>query len=255
MPRPDPATDHRPYPLPLRRWVMSQTWRDLLFAHWPVPVAMLRPLIPDTLAIDTYEGMAWVGVVPFRMTGVQLRGLPRVPLTDAFPELNVRTYVTARTDDPSPEARKPGVYFFCLDAGNPLAVAVARTWYHLPYFNARMRVIATGRDLRYTSHRTHRGAHPAVFDAVYGPTAPVALSEPDTLAHWLTERYCLYTTDPHGTPYRGEIHHRMWPLQPAFAEIATNTMAAAHGITLPDIPPVLHFARRLDVVAWAIRPV
>lgn len=251
MPMMDAAIAHRPWPIPAGQWAISQQWHNLLFAHWPVPVAVLRPLIPDVLAIDTYDGMAWVGVVPFQMTHVQLRGLPRVPGTDAFPELNVRTYVHAR----SATDAKPGVYFFCLDAGNPLAVAVARRWYHLPYFNARMSAAGRGDTITYRSHRTHRHAAPADFVATYGPTATVTLSEPGTIAHWLTERYALYTTDPRGRLYRGEIHHRQWPLQPAEAEITVNTMAQAHGIALPAIPPLLHFARRLDIVAWAIRRV
>jgi len=237
--------EHRAYPPPTTRPVMAQIWRDLLFAHWPVPVAMLRPLIPDALEIDTYEGQAWVGVVPFWMSGIRLGPLPPVPLTSSFPELNVRTYVTDGTE--------PGVWFFCLDAGNPLAVAVARTWYHLPYFNARMRVKAVGDTICYASHRTDRRGEPARFEATYRPKAAVALSTPGSIEAFLTERYSLYTRDGHGRLYRGEIHHHQWPLQIAEAQIERNTMAAAHGITLPDTPPLLHYARRLDIAAWAIR--
>ncbi len=244
-----PRTQGETQPVPAGRWALRQTWRDLLFAHWPVPEAILRPLIPDSLALDTFDGAAWVGVVPFRMSGVRLRGLPSEPMTGAFPELNVRTYVTPRAGT----EKKPGVLFFCLDAGSPLAVAVARRWYHLPYFNARMSVTAEGERIRYTSRRTHRGATPAAFTATYGPTAPVARSEPGTLAHWLTERYALYTTDRQGRLYRGDIHHPRWPLQAAEAEITVNTMAEAHGIALPDTAPLLHFARRIDVRCWPIR--
>jgi len=236
---------HRAYPPPATRPALAQTWRDLLFAHWPVPVEMLRPLIPDALQIDTYDGMAWVGVVPFLMTGVRLRPLPAVPGTSRFPELNVRTYVTDGTE--------PGVWFFCLDAGNPLAVAVARTWYHLPYYNARMRLRVIGDTIHYRSQRTDHRGEPARFDATYRPTAAVALSTPGSIAAFLTERYSLYTRDGQGRLYRGEIHHPQWPLQVAEAQIVTNTMATAHGITLPDTPPLLHYTRRLDIAAWAIR--
>ncbi len=241
----DPVTQ----PIPPGRWAIRQTWRDLLFAHWPVPVEMLRPLIPASLDVDTFDGAAWVGVVPFHMTGVRLRRTPFSPVAGAFPELNVRTYVTPH----GAMEKKPGVWFFCLDAGSPVAVAVARAWYHLPYFIARMSVRADGEAIRYTSRRTHRGASPAAFTAMYGSTAPIALSEPGTLAHWLTERYCLYTTDRRGHLYQGDIHHPHWPLQAADAAIAVNTMAAAHGITLPETVPILHFARRLDVRCWPIR--
>lgn len=228
---------------------MRQTWRDLLFAHWPVPVETLRPLIPASLDVDTFDGAAWVGVVPFHMTGVRLRGTPFSPVAGAFPELNVRTYVVPRRA----AEREPGVWFFCLDAGSPVAVAVARRWFHLAYFNARMSVATDGDRIGYTSRRTHRGAAPAAFSAIYGPTAPVSLSEPGTLVHWLTERYCLYAADRRGYLYRGDIYHRQWPLQAAEAEIGVNTMAAAHGIALPETPPLLHFARRLDVRCWPIR--
>lgn len=124
---------HRPWSPPNRAFAMWQVWHDLLFAHWPVPPEMLRPTIPAGLDLDLFEGQAWVGVVPFRMSGIRLRGQPlAAPWVGAFPELNVRTYVTA------PGGDRPGVYFYSLDAANPVAVALARRWYHLPYFFARM---------------------------------------------------------------------------------------------------------------------
>ncbi len=240
-------TEHRPYPPPDERPIMRQSWHDLLFMHWPVPVEALRPLIPEPLQIDTHEGWAWVGVVPFRMTGIRLGPLPPVPLTDRFPELNVRTYVTDGT--------RPGVWFFCLDAGNPLGVEIARAWYHLPYFNAAMRVRQIGDTTHYRSRRTDRRGEAARFDATYRPTATIAESTPGSIEEFLTERYCLYTSNTHGQLYRGEIHHRRWPLQAAQARVHANTMAAAHGIALPDAPPLLHYSRRLDVVCWPIRPI
>ncbi len=239
-------------PRPDGPWIMRLTWRNLLFAHWPVPAALLRPLIPQTLAVDTYDGAAWIGVVPFRMTAVRLRGTPYTPFADAFPELNVRTYVLQRGAD-GEGTGKPGVWFFSLDAGSRLAVEAARRFFHLPYFKADMRVVEDGNTIYYTSHRTHHGAPPAELVASYRPIAPVALSEPGTLASWLTERYCLYAANRRDHLYRGDIHHARWPLQAAEAEIATNTMAAAHGITLPDTPPLLHFARRIDMRCWRIR--
>src|ERR1700674_1035433 len=109
---------HRPWPLPAGQAVMTQSWPDLLFAHWPVDAEKLRALIPERLEIDTFDGRAWLAVVPFRMTNVRLRGTPAVPWLSAFPELNMRTYVTYDGE--------PGVWFFSLDAGNSLAVAIAR---------------------------------------------------------------------------------------------------------------------------------
>lgn len=233
---------HRPWPLPDKPWAMTMSWHDLLFMHWPIPAASMRALVPTALSVDTYDGSAWLGVVPFRMTRVGPRGVPPLPWVSAFLELNVRTYVTLEG--------KGGVYFFSLDAANPLAVWLARRVFHLPYFRAGMRLTRDGGLRRYRSRRRHRGAREAEFDAAYAPTGPVALPDPASLDHWLTERYCLYAVGPDGRPRRLEIHHRPWPLQPATAEVAANGMAACHGIELPPRAPVLHFAERLDVVAW-----
>lgn len=241
-------SDHRPWPVPSNRWIMRQIWLDLLFAHWPIDPAIMRALVPAGLDLDIYDGQAWVGVVPFHMADVGLRTFPGVPTVTNFPELNVRTYVTFK-------GQKAGVYFFSLDAASPLAVAVARRWYHLPYFNAKMAAEIQGDTVTYNSQRTHRGAPPANFAATYGPTGDIYHSKSGTLEQWLTERYCLYAVDRRQRIYRGEINHAPWPLQPAQADISLNTMAQAHNIPLPDLPPLLHFAKRLDVVAWSIKPV
>lgn len=238
---PHPAfarTDHRPWPLPGRRWTWRQSWRDLLFLHWPVPAAALRHLVPPELAVQEFGGTSWVGVVPFRMAGVMRRPLPDVPGVSAFPELNVRLYVEADG--------RPGVWFLSLDATNPLAVWAARRFFHLPYVRADIAVTREGDGIHFVSQR--RG-DPARFVARYRPTGGVAPAEPGTLAHWLTERYCLYTRRPDGAILRNDVHHVPWPLQSAEAEVETNTMLDAHGLSV-DGPPVLHFARRIDVVVW-----
>lgn len=240
------VTEHRPWPMPRRPWVMAQSWHDLLFAHWPLPVEMLRAVVPSVFSLDTFEGQAWIGVVPFRMSGVRPRAIPALPWLSAFPELNVRTYVTL--------GGKPGVYFFSLDAGNPVAVAVARRWFHLPYFRARMALRDEGGSIHYRSDRTHRGAPAATFVGRYRPSGEVFRAEPGTLEHFLTERYALYTMNGQRL-YRGEIHHVPWPLQLAEAEIEVNTVVAAHGLTLPPQAPLLHFARRLDVIVWPLEQV
>jgi uncharacterized protein YqjF (DUF2071 family) len=234
---------HRPWPLPAGLWVMAQTWHDLLFAHWPIAATSLRPRIPAQLEIDTFEGQAWLAVIPFRMSGVRLRGTPAMPWVSRFPELNLRTYVTM--------GGKPGVWFFSLDAGNPLAVAIARAWFHLPYFGAQM--LCEERDgwIHYRSERTHRRAPCGLLEARYRPAGEVFFAEPGTLEHFLTERYCLYTADGAGRIIRGEIHHPPWPLQLAEASFGRNTMAEASRLSLPKLPsPLLHFSRRQDVIVW-----
>jgi uncharacterized protein YqjF (DUF2071 family) len=226
---------------------MHQRWHDLLFAHWPVPADDLNALMPATLPVDTFDGQAWVAVVPFRMSGVRLRGVPPVPLTSALLELNVRTYVTINDE--------PGVYFFSLDAENRLAVEVARSWFKLPYFNAGMTLQRRGGWIHYASHRTDNRGRPALFSGRYRPTGEPLITEPGTLEYWLTERYALYTTDGDGRIYRGRIHHPRWPLQPAEAVFTHNTVAQSHGITLPDTPPLLHFSESIAITAGAIQRV
>jgi hypothetical protein len=219
---------------------MTQTWRDLLFAHWPVPAELLRSLVPQPLALDTFAGQAWVGVVPFDLAHLAPRGAPH-RLSLAFPELNVRTYVTIED--------KPGIWFFSLDAASTTAVILARATYHLPYFRATMHIDREGDGIAYASRRRHPGASPAAFTGRYAPTGPVAPAELGSLEDWLTARYCLYAMTRLGHLYRGEINHPPWPLQPAAAEIPRNTMASAHGIPLVGTP-LLHFSRQLNMVAW-----
>ncbi|GAC1425400.1 MAG: DUF2071 domain-containing protein [Ktedonobacteraceae bacterium] len=237
------SVSHREYPIAPGPWVMSQVWLELLFAHWPMKPDVLRLLIPSVFEIDTFEREAWVGVVPFRMRNVHPRGLPSVQGLSHFPELNVRTYVTVDG--------KPGVYFFSLDAGNPLAVAIARSVFHLPYFNAKMTCQQKGDTIFYASHRTHHNAPSADYIANYRPTASVAFAQQKTLAHWLTERYSLYTTFRNAL-YRGEIHHAQWPLQPAELEVEQDTMARSHSIQLPDTAPLLHYSQKQEVLIWPL---
>ncbi|HUL17287.1 MAG TPA: DUF2071 domain-containing protein [Terriglobales bacterium] len=239
------ALHHRPWPLPAGPWIMAQSWHDLLFAHWPVPQESLRAAVPPRLEIDTFSGLAWISVVPFRMTGVRLRCAPALPWISSFPELNVRTYVVADG--------KPGVWFFSLDAANPLAVSVARAWFHLPYFCADMNCQERAGWIEYRSKRRHRPAPPAGFSAKFRPLGPPYSPQPGTLDHFLTERYCLYSKDSRGQIDRGEIHHPPWSLNLAQAEFSENDMALASGFDLPAQQPLLHFARRQDVLIWPLR--
>jgi hypothetical protein len=238
---------HRPWPLPAGPWIMTQTWHDLLFAHWRVPPARLQDVMPHAFQPDTFDGSAWVGIVPFHMSGVRLRGLPGFPGLSAFAEINLRTYVTVDG--------KPGVFFWSLDAASAVAVAAARLWYRLPYFRARIAVAPARDRIRYASRRTHSRTAEATFVAEYGPAGAARPPQPGTIEHWLTERYCLYTLDRRQRVCRAEVHHLPWPLQPAAAEIERSTLAAAHGIVLPPEPPLVHFSKRQDVRVWPLRRV
>jgi len=233
-------TAHRPWPMPSGAWVMTQTWNDLLFAHWPVDKNRLRELVPASFELDLFDGEAWLAVVPFRMTNVSPRFVPSLPWISAFPELNVRTYVRA--------GGKPGVFFFSLDAANAVAVGAARTLLNLPYFSADMNVQVDG-SVEYASRRLSSPA--AEFQATYGPRGNLRSPAAGSLEHFLTERYCLYGVDHQFRAYRLDIHHPLWGLETAEADIRVNTMAEAAGIRLPSTAPLLHFARRQDMVCWA----
>ena len=235
-------TAHRPWPLPQSPWLMTQSGHHLLFAHWPVDATLLRERVPRGLPLDLYEGQAWVGVVPFRMTNVAPRFVPAIPFISEFAELNVRTYVTI--------GGKPGVYFFSLDAESAMAVTAARSFLHLPYFAADMNVRGDRERIEYASRRTDNSGAPAEFAAQYEPVSPPFEAEPGSLDYFLTERYCLYNVDGRFRAYRLEIHHPPWKLQRADATISTNTMAEAAGIRLPSMAPLLHFSARQDTLAW-----
>jgi uncharacterized protein YqjF (DUF2071 family) len=226
---------------------MRMRWCDLLFAHWTVDAAALRKLIPQGLELDLFEGRAYVGVVPFRMEGVAPRWIPPSPGLHAFPELNLRTYVKA--------GNKQGVWFFSLDAGQRLAVRVARRFFHLPYFDAKFEIGSAGEGIEYSAVRTHLGAPKAAFAATYRPIDAISASAPGTLDSWLTERYCLYAADGTGRVYRGEIDHQPWPLQKASAEVRVNTLGEWLGLEMKGQPETLHFARSLEVHAWLVEPV
>lgn len=234
--------EHRPWPLPAGPFVMTMSWHDLLFAHWRVPVAELRARVPPSLELDLWQGEAWIGVVPFHMSQVGLPGANRVPWLSDFSELNVRTYVRC--------GGKSGVFFFSLDAACWPAVLGARAGFRLPYFWAHIRCESEAGRIRYSSQRLLGPA--ATFEASYHPSSPVRQTAPGSFEHWLTERYCLYTTDRAGRALRGEVHHAPWPLQQAEAALRRNHMLSWIGLESLDAEPVLHFAKRLDVLAWPL---
>lgn len=240
-------TSHRPRPLPSGRWMMTQRWNDLLFAHWPVPASSIAPLVPEGLQVDTFQGSAWLGVVPFWMDRIKFRGMPPIPGARSFPELSLRTYVRDH------QTGTPGVCLLSLEANNLLAVAVGRTFYRLPYHWAEMRLEQrTEREFSFYSRRRF-ASQPVLFMARYrglGPTRRLAESRSGTLEYFLMERSCIFSSNRAGQPIRMNLHHVSWPLEEAEAEIERNDLAAAIGIRLPDQEPVLHYSRRLAVYVW-----
>jgi uncharacterized protein len=232
-------TSHRPYPLPTGPWVMFQSWQQLLFAHWSLPPEAVRAAVPPPLVLDLHEGRAWVGITPFRVDGLRVRGLPALPGASSFEELNCRTYV--RLGD------RTGVFFFSLDAASTAAVLGARLTYRLPYHRADMRCERDGEWLEFNSRRKDDDA---AFDARYRPVGDAFHAVPGTLEYYLTERYALFAVERDGTTLRAEIHHGPWLLRQAEARITQNTVAAAAGIELPDSAPVLHFCEVQDTLIW-----
>jgi uncharacterized protein len=235
--------EHRPWPLPSGSWWLAQTWEHLLFAHWRVPESAVRVLVPPALEIDRYDGEAWIGITPFRLAGFRLRGTLPAPIISRFPELNVRTYVTA--------SGKPGIFFLSLDAASRLAVVGARRAYKLAYFRARMSMTVRGRRVAFESVRTDPAEIGRVFRARYRPTGSAHHPQPGTLEYFLTERYCLYAVEG-SRVYRAEIHHPPWRIADAAADLEENTMVPAP-LQAPPEEPLLHVAEPQDALIWPLR--
>ncbi len=217
--------------------LLSMTWRDVLFAHWGVDPGLVQPRLPDGIDVDTHDGRAWLGVVAFVMEDIRPSALPR-GLT--FPELNLRTYVTH-------ESGKPGIYFFNLDAADPLGVAIARRAFRLPYYRASMHAERRETSVAFRSRRTHTGQPPMAFDATYGPASGGI--EDRERADFLTERYRFYTASDGGTVYAGDVGHERWPLRPGRVEFRRNECFRANGFDHPGGDPLVHYAPTVDVTA------
>ncbi len=236
----------RQTPPPSRLPSMRMVWHDLLFMHWPVAPAILGEMLPGNLQLDTWEGQAWISVVPFHMSGVAPRWMPNVPWLSKFPELNVRTYVI--------HDGIPGVWFFTLDATNPIAVRTARRWFHLNYVDARIDIEREGNWLKYHSVRTDRKQPGGELKVDYRPLGVASTAVPGSIAEWLTARYCLYVVNRKGQIFRGDIDHAPWQLRNAQIVMHRNSMLDPYGVDVSDGPQFIQFAERTDVVAWSLQP-
>lgn len=226
--------DHRPWPLPDRRPLLSQVWQNLLFIHWEVDFKEIRDAIPQVLEVDVFNGKAWIAIVPFDMKKVTFNGMPSISSLSDFPEINVRTYVKYKG--------KPGVWFFSLDVPSRFAVWGARTFFHLPYRHAAIDVTERGDKIHYK----HRMAT-AEFEARYWPVHLKRLWS-DVFATWATERYCLYCQSKRGQLYRTEVQHQKWPLHRAEVEISKNTLLDNWEVGHQH--PIVLFSKHIDVLAY-----
>ncbi|HLI04639.1 MAG TPA: DUF2071 domain-containing protein [Terracidiphilus sp.] len=243
-------TSNTPRPLPKGRWAMAQRWNDLLFAHWPLAAAQISPLLPEWLDVDTFQGSAWLGAVPFWLDRVKFRRMPPIPGARSFPDLNLRTYVRDRLTG------SPGIYCFSLDASSLIAVGLARTVCHLPYHWAEM-WLEQRSDREFAFYSRRRLANrPVIFKARYRGLGPrESQMRPGSFEHFITERSCLFSANRAGQPIRASLHYIPWPLEDAEAEIERNDLAASIGLELPGTEPVLHYSRRLAVYIWPPEPV
>ena len=219
--------------------VMQQTWENLLFLHWPIDPALLRPLIPEPLQIDTFEGQAWIGITPFALTNLHLNQLPPIPGLSAFNELNVRTYVHHRD--------YPGIWFFSLDASKLIPTLAARLFFMLPYYKAEIAFDQTNGKYQFALH--HSGSPTASFEANWRVGLRLRDPDVDSLAFFLVERYCYFAIDQ-GTVYQTRIYRHPWILEEAFVEDLTSKMLAPLGLPDPTIAPLAHFSRSMPVDVW-----
>lgn len=233
------AIRERPQGRPLTR----QTWGKLLFIHWRIDAKLLRPLIPEALEIDTFDGSAWIAIAPFTMWDIRAFPpyIPAIPGLNSAHELNVRTYVHYD--------RVPGVWFFSLDCNSRAAVLGARTFFHLPYYNAEIELRQDGQTIDYSLTRTDDP--PANFAATWKIGESLPESHPSSIEFFLTERYCLYS-EGSGQLYRARIAHQPWPLQTARLSSFNSSMIESHGLPTPEGDPLLHYCEELDVDIWSL---
>ncbi|MFC6755614.1 MULTISPECIES: YqjF family protein [Haloarcula] len=224
--------------------LLGMTWRDVGFLHWPVEPSVVAATLPDGLTVDSKDGQAWLGVVPFEMADIRPRGSP---IGRSFGELNLRTYVT--------DGETPGVYFYNLDADDRLSVAIARRLFELPYYRASMQVGRNGDGVRFRSRRTDDRAPSADFDATYGPADGGEAHEttPRSLEAFLVSRYRFYVADDAGTIYYADIDHDPWPLQEGVVEVRANDLFEANGFDHPEGDPVVYYSPGIDVTAGRLR--
>ncbi len=225
--------------------IMRQRWAGLLFLHWPVDAALIAERLPKGLHVDTFDGKAWLGVVPFFMARVRPSGLPPLPWLSWFKELNLRTYVY---DDDG----NAGVWFFSLDCNQPLAVEIARRCFHLPYEHAKMRATIRNNRIEYHSRRRMIGANDAEF--IYENPLDPRPAQPGTLEWFLVERYLLFSSNPAGEIFNGRVHHLPYQISPGGCSRFSAEPIQLNGFPAPTDPPSsVLIAAAVDVSIFPLR--
>lgn len=238
-------TSHRQWPIPNTPWVMHQSWNDLLFIHYPISIEKLKTIVPEHIQLDTFEGMGWISIVPFKMNNVGIRG---VPFSVQFPELNIRTYVIIDN--------KPGVYFFSLDASNLPVVFLTKTFLNLPYIHSSMNIqssLTTNTEFICQRKSKKENEEKVLFSCRYRATSAPFTTKNGTLDYWLTERYCFYTTNKKGQLRICEILHQAWPIQQAEVEIINNSLPIMQYIDDKNYTPLVHYSSGVDVRIWPLK--
>lgn len=233
-------TRHRPFPLPDKKWLMTQTWENLLFCHWPVEYDVIRQHVPAELELDTYEGRCWIGIIPFQVNKMRLRKMPPVPYLRTYLELNVRTYVSYKG--------VPGVYFFTLDADKSLAVLGGKVGALLPYREAKIKMTKKRGFVHFESDACGPDWMKGKLKLHYQPVSRAYSPSADSLEYWLFERYCFFTIGKKNI-YRGDIHHTRWKIEQA------NVLMEEVPSYLNDIathPPVCHYSHKKQAFMWML---
>ncbi|WAH35277.1 YqjF family protein [Alicyclobacillus dauci] len=235
------SSSHRQFPIPNRPWVMKQSWMNLGFIHWPVPIHHIESMIPAELTLDTFEGQAWISLVPLRIVHMHARFVPAFGF-HGFPEVNLRTYVV--------RDGRPGVFFFRLDAEHRLVAALGRRFLHVPYHDTSIHVDRQDEWIHYRLHPSGLSLSSSQLEFTIRPVSDVFESSKHSIDSWLTDRYCFYTTF-RGRVYRGDIHHGPWALQTA--EVAFHISSALVDYGFGSSQPVLaHFSRQQEVQVWPL---
>ncbi|MBI1880661.1 MAG: DUF2071 domain-containing protein, partial [Chloroflexi bacterium] len=224
-------------------WLMALNEEHVLFMHWPIPAEHLRPLVPTQMELDTYDGQAWLSLIPLRMGSLHLRWLPPIPGTSTIIQVGLRTYIHVN--------HEPAIYYLTQYADNDLYIWVARYLFQLPYHKARMTFSPQQAGFHFECHEPASGAE---FVASYRPVGQPSPATPGSLEHFLLERYTLFSQSPAGKLYRGVVGHAPWPVQQIEVDIERNTIPSVMGLTLPPAAPLLHFSPGVHDIAWLVLP-